>query len=742
MKFREESLIVFLACLVSIFCLNSCSDQGQSERHHGKSEVLVPGTAAMMDSMRRIIKNADIFSNPYINAKKARKLIAQSESNPNDPNLIFQACNQLILAGENEKALVQLESLNEYASSIQDPQKRKEAKSYVLPLLSLAYWRMAESANCIGGAASGSCILPIKEEYLYRDRKPVEMAIKSIEELLVYFPDDWNHVWLLNVANMARGTYPEGVSERFRIPESEFAPKSDFPYFQEEARDRGISMNGTAGASISEDFNNDGLMDLFVTSWGIKGQCKLFIQTADGQFDDVTEEWGLDGMIGGLNAIQGDYNNDGFQDIFLMRGAWLKNDILPNSLFKNVAGKGFEDVTIPMNMYDRNPCQAGVWGDFNNDGWLDLYVGNETPRSADSQGIIKTRDRLYINQEGKSFTDQFEDSGIHQGTFTKGVSAGDINGDGWLDLYVSNFGQKNALYLNSGARDQVKFNVKTGCEKPISSFPCWMFDFNQDGLLDIFSASFYDERSGNNFSGYIAKEMKGGSAENETSALYIQTPDGEFKNIVDDVGLNTNIFAMGSNYGDLNYDGYPDMYLGTGEPGLASIIPNRLFMNIGGTAFKDVSFEGGFAHIQKGHAVSFADMDQDGDLDLYATMGGAFEGDIFHNALFVNPGFESNYIKVKLIGKNCNSFGVGAKIQVDIEQKDGSQRSVYHWVNSGGSFGANPLLASIGLGKNAKRVTRITVAWPGRDDKQLITENIALNSVLIIDEENGAISPI
>ena len=170
-------------------------------------------------------------------------------------------------------------------------------------------------------------------------------------------------------------------------------------------------------------------------------------------------------------------------------------------------------------------------------------------------------------------------------------------------------------------------------------------------------------------------------------------------------------------FGDVDNDGFPDFYLGTGYASYEGLMPNLLFRNRGGTGFSDVTTAAGVGHLQKGHGVAFADFDNDGDQDIFIQLGGAYAGDAFGNALFQNPGFGHHWITLKLVGKKSNRSAIGARIRVEIEE-EGKKRSVYKWVNSGGSFGANPLRQEIGVGKVTK-IDVLEVFWPtsGRTQK-------------------------
>src|SRR5206468_2037129 len=145
-----------------------------------------------------------------------------------------------------------------------------------------------------------------------------------------------------------------------------------------------------------------------------------------------------------------------------------------------------------------------------------------------------------------------------------------------------------------------------------------------------------------------------------SSMLYHNTGKGSFEDRARDAGLDMVFSTMGSNFGDLDNDGYLDFYLGTGDPGLATLVPNRMFRNVDGKRFSDVSMATGTAHLQKGHGVAFGDWDRDGNQDVFIELGGAAPGDRYHNALFQNPGHANHWLVLKLVGKKSNRAALGA----------------------------------------------------------------------------------
>jgi len=177
---------------------------------------------------------------------------------------------------------------------------------------------------------------------------------------------------------------------------------------------------------------------------------------------------------------------------------------------------------------------------------------------------------------------------------------------------------------------------------------------------------------------------------------------------------------MGANFGDFNNDGYLDFYLGTGYPAYEGLMPNLLYRNEGGRHFADVTTAAEVGHLQKGHGVAFFDFDHDGDQDIFVELGGAFAGDAYSNALFENPGTGNGWIVVQLVGGDSNRSAIGARIRAQIAEA-GRRRSVFRWVNSGGSFGASPLRQHIGLG-SASVIERLEIRWPGTAAAQEFTD--------------------
>jgi hypothetical protein len=254
----------------------------------------------------------------------------------------------------------------------------------------------------------------------------------------------------------------------------------------------------------------------------------------------------------------------------------------------------------------------------------------------------------------------------------------------------------------------------------------WFWDYDNDGWLDIFVSSYAGDNS------YHAAFRLGHRVQMEFAALYKNDGKGGFENVVSEAGLEVPMLPMGSNFGDLNADGYPDFYLGTGDPTFDSLLPNQMWLNRDGKRFEDVTMSGGFGHLQKGHAVAFADLDHDGDEDIFEQLGGAYPGDAYRDALFANPGFGNRWVAFDLEGTRSNRAAIGAQIRVEIEDADGTRRTVRRRVCSGGSFGSNPLRQTLGLG-DAARIAEVEIYWPASDIRQQLTD-VPFDRILAVKE--------
>jgi len=583
----------------------------------------------------------------------------------------------------------------------------------------VAFLRMGEQENCIARHGPESCLFPLSPAAFHVLPRGSRGAVGLLEEQLQSAPDDLSARWLLNIAHMTLGQYPGKVPARWLIPPERFASEHPLPRFPDVASELGLDVNDLGGGTVVDDFDNDGLLDVVASTWGLDGQLRFFRNQGKGRFTERTSEAGLVGLTGGLNLVQTDFDNDGWIDLWIFRGAWLgRPGRMPNSLLRNNRDGTFVDVTEAAGLLSFHPTQTGRWFDFDGDGWLDLFVGNETTDLADPDPC-----ELFHNNRDGTFTECAQAVGLRIAEFVKGVACADYDNDGRPDLYLSCRNAPNILLHNDGptgpgsATNHWSFtdvSRRARVQDPTFSFPTWFFDYDNDGWEDLFVAGY-----GINHVGDIAASYIGAPSGGALPRLYRNNRDGSFTNVARTSGLDRICHAMGSNFGDLDNDGFLDFYLGTGDPDLATLVPNRMFRNAGGTHFQEVSTATGTGHLQKGHGIAFADIDNDGDQDVYIVMGGAFPGDGAHNSLYRNPGSTNRWLKLQLTGTRANRAAIGARLRVTVQTPTGN-RVLHRTVGSGGSFGANPLRQEIGLG-DAGAVIEAEIDWPGSGTRQKVT---------------------
>ena len=596
---------------------------------------------------------------------------------------------------------------------------REEALLYVIA--ALAAIRKAENENCLCCLDGQSCLFPISDQGVHAEKAGSKRAVKFLNRCLQLDPTNMRAVWLLNIAAMTLGEYPAQVPKKFRLPASRLKSVESFPRFPNVAAQLKVDTLSLAGGAIADDFDGDGMVDIVCSNWNPKGQLEFFRNQGDGTFERQTEQANLIGITGGLNVNHADYDNDGDLDLFVMRGGWLgRAGSFPNSLLQNSGAGVFRDVTFEVGLgAPYAPTQTSAWADYDNDGDLDLYVGNEA-----------LPNQLFENHGGK-FRDRAAIAGVADASMTKGVAWGDANGDDLPDLYVSNLGKPNRLFINIGKGRFVDRAEDAGVVEPAEGFPTWFWDFNNDGNLDLYASRFQQGVE------HVATDYLQIGKTQSVDAHYQGNGKGGFTDVTESLGLSVTTQPMGCNFGDLNNDGYLDFYLGTGYPAVEGIMPNLMYLNKQGDSFIDVSAAGGFGHLQKGHGIAFADFDNDGDQDVLAQLGGWFLGDNFQNSFFRNPGFDANWIKIRLVGKQSNRFGVGARIRLEVTDDD-KVRSIYRTVGYGSSFGGNPYRQEIGVSK-AKTINLIEVHWP-RTGKTQRFEDVDVNQSITIDESKNVIA--
>ena len=696
------------------------------------------GTGSNTEMIRLLASVAEKHtdpSNPFSEVAKLRYYDSVLKSSPpfiDSINAEFFKANALLEKGEEQLAIEGFERL---ISKV--PSNDKASMDALLRQLAIAYLRLGERVNCIINHSGESCIFPIAGAGIHKDKSGSQKAIEIYERVLQNKPDDLESRWLLNVAYMTIGGYPDQVPPLFLLKGLDDDSSHAVKPFVDVAAIVGLNTNNMAGGSIVEDFNNDDYLDVITSGWGLQEGMHYNQNNANGSFSDISASSGLKDLVGGLHIVQTDYNNDGYKDIFVLRGGWKKKfGREPNSLLKNNGDGTFTDVTHQSGLLSFHPTQTATWNDFNNDGWLDVFIGNETTEGESHPC------ELYISNGDGTFTDLAKEAGCDITVWAKGVTSGDYNNDGWPDLFVSTVDGRKYLLKNEGNDKAIRFRdvtLESGLYvNTVRSFPTWFWDYDNDGWLDIL-VSGYDY--GGSLAQYAASEGLGLPVQNLGNVfLYRNKQDGTFEDVTDRMGLNKVAFAMGSNFGDIDNDGWLDFYLGTGNPQYRSVVPNKMFKNIGGQRFIDITQAARLGNLQKGHGVSFADIDNDGDQDVHIEMGGAYSGDAYQNSLYLNPGQSNNrFIGIRLEGTTCNRAAIGARIKVSFKE-NGVSRSVYREVNSGSSFGANPLQQHIGIGQ-ADMIESIEIKWPGSSELQVF-RNVKPGGVIKIKQGDNKFVPV
>jgi len=671
--------------------------------------------------------------------------------NPFSPEVKFKYVDSLLKKPGNENNLFLLNARAALAlrtgkedQAVQDYEDIASKEDFMnlsalMPDISIAYMRMGERNNCMLNHNGSSCIFPIKDGGVHLIKTGSTKAIETYEAILRTNPEDYESRWLLNVAYMTLGKYPDSVPKEFLIPGLDKGNAFDVKPFTDMAADLGLNMNGRAGGVIVDDFNNDGYLDIVSSAWDLSDPIQYFQNNKDGTFSDLTAQSGLKGLTGGLNIQQTDYNNDGNLDIFVLRGAWNTQGFgnQPSSLLRNNGDGTFTDVTLSAGLFFLHPTQAAVWADFNNDGWLDVFIGAEDSSEYDAGGVHRCM--LYINNHDGTFTDIAEKAHCNIMAFVKGVTSADFDHDGWPDVFLSTMNGQKYLLRNKGIKgggvDFENVTEKAGiASNHARTFTTWFYDYDNDGWSDILVCDYnFRSKSLAYFAG--AEAMGKPVPDAGTIYLYHNNQNGTFTNVSKEAGLDKVTFSMGANFGDIDNDGYLDMYFGTGNPDFKSLVPNKMFKNLGGKKFADVTVSSRTGNLQKGHGVAFADIRNTGVQDIYIKMGGAYIGDSYTSSLYVNPGqSNNNWISLNLEGVKANRAAIGSHIKLSFTD-NGLKRSVYKDVNSGGSFGSSPLRQEIGIGQ-AKVIDDIEIQWAGNNAVQHF-KNILPNQFLRLTEGNS-----
>ncbi len=502
-------------------------------------------------------------------------------------------------------------------------------------------------------------------------------------------------------------------------------------------------VESMSGGVALIDYDNDGWLDIYlvnsltvdlVKSKG-KTRSALYRNRGDGTFVDVTDRAGVGDIGWGMGVAVGDYNNDGFEDLYV-------TCVGPNHLLKNNGDGTFTDVTQKAGVSDPRWSAGASFVDYDNDGWLDLFVANyvsfdfnhlpEFGKDKTCQfkgvavqcgprGLPGDGDSLYHNNGDGTFTDVSKRAGVSDpnGYYGMGVISSDFDEDGLTDIFVANDSTPNFLYKNNGdgTFKEVGFLSATALSEngaAQGSMGVTVADYDHDGRLDLFVTNFDDD-----YNTLYRNEGRGSFADASYAAKV--------------AAVSLPYVGWGTKFFDYDSDGWVDLFVGNGHvyPQIKTFLQrNFVHRNNRDGTFNETAEQLGppFAEKRAARGVAFGDIDNDGDVDLVINnLDGAAQ--LLRN----DGGNANNSVLIKTIGVKSNRGGVGARVRVvsgDLVQKDE--------VRSGDSYiSQSDLRLHFGLEKRTK-LDLIEVRWPsGVVDK--IT-NAGVNSLITVKEGQGMIA--
>jgi hypothetical protein len=500
-------------------------------------------------------------------------------------------------------------------------------------------------------------------------------------------------------------THVNGATGQYYLPEQMGAGVALFDYDNDGDLDVFLVQDGRLGAEALSDTGTAPISRLFRNDLA-RGPGS----TPRLRFTDVTMRAGVGLRAYGMGAAVGDYDNDGDIDLFV-------TSFGPDTLYRNNGDGTFTDTTNEAGVSDPLWSTSATFVDYDRDGDLDLFVanyldftiaGNKTcTDSAGSRDYCGPRvyrpvpDRLYRNEGGGRFTNVTEASGVARADGAGlGVVAGDYNGDGWLDLYVANDATPNQLWINRRDGTFVDEGLLSGAALNVAG--------NPEGSMGIASGDFDADGDEDLFVTNIA---------GETFVLYRNDGSGNFEDARVPAGLAAPTAAstgFGTDWFDYDNDGWLDLFVANGAVNLVEAqrgqpspfrMKNQLFHNDGTGRFSETSAAGGaaFQRAEISRAAAFGDLDNDGDIDVAVTTNG---GPI--RLLLNQTGTQHHWLQVSLTQDARNRQAVGARIRLE----RAGQPALWRRVRTDGSYlAASDVRAHFGLGTEA-RVAAIVVHWP------------------------------
>jgi enediyne biosynthesis protein E4 len=468
------------------------------------------------------------------------------------------------------------------------------------------------------------------------------------------------------------------------------------------------------GAVAAGDINNDGLVDLYFTA--NQGENKLYLNKGNFQFEDITAHAGVSAANGWRTGVSmADVNGDGLLDIYVCRSGDLHPLFRTNLLFINNGDLTFSERAAEYGLDDDSYSTQGAWFDYDRDGDLDLFLLNHSRLTISNAYDISKRytgnrvryvgNELYRNDNGK-FKKVGDETGIFgpASNYGLGIAFSDLNNDGWADIYITNdYTEKDKVFINQHGKYFLEVSDSLLTHMSQFSMGVDIGDINNDGWADIITLDMLpdvNERQKefywpDRYDVYTAMVRSGLHHQYMRNMLHLNNGDGTFSEIGQFSGISNTDWSWASLIADFDNDGLQDLFVSNGfkrnftsndflrykadravkaRNGIPSetlqevlskmpsnAVHNFMFRNTTGIAFADVSTPWGFSEETLTHGVVYADLDNDGDLDLVVNNTDREAGIYRNNAEQFGP---ANFIKVMLQGNNSNTFGVGAKVMV------------------------------------------------------------------------------
>ena len=545
---------------------------------------------------------------------------------------------------------------------------------------------------------------------LYRAGR-FESAVRTEVKSMDANPSDERPRLVLFLAAQKLGGYPAYVPESHRM-EVKAGYAQPTVYFEDISAKAGLDKTSGGRGTAVFDYNNDGLLDIVVTA--AFGGCTLYRNNGDGTFTDESVSSGLDNITNSFAVVVGDYNNDGFTDIYVTRSGFYAGD---GQLFRNNGDGTFTDVTEEAGLKDVwGPAFTASWVDYDNDGHLDLFVANNLGGLFDR----KVPNRLFHNNGDGTFTEVADQAGLKTIWPTIGGAWGDYDNDGYMDLFLSNALGRSQLFHNNGDGTFTDISEEAGVNAVGFGSPAFFFDFDNDGWMDIgqFIWSDHDDVV------YTMRNGRGPQSGN-SMRIYRNNRDGTFSLVSRELGLTECWGTMSGSFGDFNNDGYIDLTLGNGSPKLDRFDPMVIF-EFDGERYRNTSFAAGLPFTGKSHGVNLADLFGDGRLSILVGAGGAYPGDLLTTSIYTPTSLPGNYLNVRLAGTRSNRSAIGARVSIEA-----GGRTQFREVTGGSNFGCLPLEQHFGLG-SISQVDAVEIRWPSGLKQRF--QNLPVNATLQFTE--------